>query len=302
MISVKTGNSYPSGLYIYNGSDHIYEPGDLVIYENLVYKCILSPGVKGIKPKYMEDGNLVYNVMYFRSLHDLGLDSSNKFINNLEEYLHLSGGDKLVSSSALESIINYHFSGVYESIDLTNQNIDLVTRPGIYISGDLMNARYLEVPGQAPSSISYLKVTKDSNNHIIQETLTESFYACRKSNLQNLNGVTGLWDDWNILFLDTDQGRFHNRYVNHVNQIITTCNSLMDNLYNKVPSIQVVNMGNQVDLDYFTTNALNKLSVLFFRKVNGVQYNKEIFYEGQDLNQLKSSPSDELLKGIIYGD
>jgi hypothetical protein len=76
----------------------------------------------------------------------------------------------------------------------------------------------------------------------------------------------------------------------------------MDNLYNKVPSIQVVNMGNQVDLDYFTTNALNKLSVLFFRKVNGVQYNKEIFYEGQDLNQLKSSPSDELLKGIIYGD
>lgn len=280
--------SYNQGIFNYDAINHLYEIGDLVIREGLVYKCIIEPPTVGFDP---------FTSDYFKPIHDL--DNVNGVITDLEDYLNDPLSDRMVSSSILEDIINYYTNSTQEAFELPdNTNLDTVTRMGVYISPSYVTN--LPKVLNEYTGFRYLRVFRLSDGKVVQEIYGARYFMNRVTLESIIPGhLPSGWTDWSIIDFsdgDTDAGNIHESYLTHFNGCISTINETYSTITQTLPKTKVVIVNDDNDLNELI-NTRGKLATIVLSEGNN-QYSLSYVLDGTW--GFKKNNSDRVLSYIIY--
>lgn len=246
-MRLETSNKHYYGLFDYNPK-HIYEVGDIVIYEELAYRCHNDMSREDL-------GKLPTDTLFFRPLHDLpGHDST--MVNTFEDYLTLNRYDERpLNAGILKQVINHH-SRIGDSLDVSSVDLNLITNPGIY-----RNPKFpINLVERPVGATCYLRVLEGDDMVITQEVIADEYICIRSSDGPVVGRVAAVWKPWKIIHLtDTSTTPVSGRVNNMINSMIDLSHLLEDTVNN----MQVKDKGFKITNDISSVDNDDMITIIY---------------------------------------
>lgn len=244
-MRLKTSEKRYYGLFDYN-PEHIYEIGDIVIYDELAYRChsdMAREDLGTILPN---------NLLHFRPLHDL-TGEADGMINTFDEYLTSSYSDmRPLNAGILRQVIN-HYTKLGESLDISSVDLEVITSPGIYRNPKMP----LNIVENPVGETCYLRVIEGSDDYIVQELITDEYLAIRTSNSPVINRVVSGWTPWKVIHLNANNvlpvANRINYMINSIVEMANFMNVTTNSIVSKEKGFKVYDRIENVEPNDFIT-------------------------------------------------